>query len=152
MQHSTTVLQRVPLRAMEPIPYYVANGTKRHATKKGMNLVPNKVRKRTVKYLSVCSSPQAYNAAIKAAPDSVIKTICNAALNVQRNGRVNLTPSHRALFKRHGAAIQKLVSKQIGLPTKRKVLTQRGGAFWIPALIGAAISTIGSSLFGGNKS
>lgn len=136
---------------MDPIPYYVASGPRRKAVKKSTKVVPTNVRKRVVKYLSVCNAPQAYNAAIKAAPDSVIKTICNAALNIQRNGRVHLKPEQRALFRRHEAAIRKLVSKQIALPKKRKILTQRGGAFWIPALIGAAISTIGSSLFGGNK-
>ena len=140
---------------MDPIPYYVpmVSGRKRKATNKGVNTVLNKVRKHTVKYLQhTANRPKAYNAAIKAASDNSIKTICNAALNVQRNKRVKLTPVHQVLFSKHDAAIQKLVSKKIALPKKRKLLTQRGGALWIPALIGAAIDTLGSSLFGGSSS
>jgi hypothetical protein len=49
------------------------------------------VRKRTVKYLSVCRDPGAYSVVIKTSPDSVIKSICNAALNVQRGDRVTLS-------------------------------------------------------------
>ena len=141
---------------MDPIPYYVpmANSRKRKAANKVTSSASaNKVRKHTVKYLQhTANKPHAYNATIKDASDNAIKTICNAALNVQRNKRVKLAPAHRKLFKRHHAVIQKLVSKKIALPKKRKLLAQRGGAFWIPALISAAISSIGSSLFGGNRS
>ena len=139
---------------MDPIPYFVpmAKGRKRTASNEIPSTAPCKVRKHTVKYLQhTANKPKAYNAAIKAASDNAIKTICNAALNVQRNKRVKLTPAHRSLFAQHDTAIQKLVSKKIALPKKRKLLTQRGGAFWIPALIAAAISSIGSSLFGGNR-
>lgn len=149
----TAYVTYVQHSAMSPIPYYVANGSKRKTVKSApLKLPPNKIRKYKVKNLSVCYEPKEYNAAIKAAPDNVIKTICNAALNVQKNKRVHLSPAHRALFKRHSSAIERLVSKSVALSKKRKILQQRGGAFWIPALIGAAISTIGSSLFGGNKS
>jgi hypothetical protein len=108
--------------------------------------------KRTVKYLSVCRDPKAYNAVVKSAPDGVIKTICNAALNVQRGGSVTLSNAQRTLFGRHRRDIAKLVSKKISVKSKRKLIGQRGGAFWIPALIGAALGGLGSTLFGGNKS
>jgi hypothetical protein len=133
---------------MDPIPYYapMADASKR-------KFVPSKDRKHTVKYLQhMGNKPKAYNATIKAASDNVIKTICNAALNVQRNKRIKLAPAHRALFAKHDATVQKLVSKKIALPKKRKLLSQRGGAFWIPALIRAALSVLGSSLFRGNRS
>lgn len=137
---------------MDPIPYYVAGGAKRKTAKKVTNIASKVAQRRIFDYLSVCKTPEACNAAIKAAPDSVIKTICNAAVNVKRNRRVHLTPGHRKLFARQGDTIDKLLSRKVGLKTKRKLLKQTGGAFWIPALIGAAISSIGSSLFGGNKS
>jgi len=56
------------------------------------------VRKRTVKYLSVVRDPKVYNSIVKTAPDAVIKSICDAALNVQRGDRVSLKPSQKALF------------------------------------------------------
>ena len=39
--------------------------------------------KRTVKYLSVCTSPQAYRAVLRSAPAEVIKRICDAACNIE---------------------------------------------------------------------
>ena len=106
----------------------------------------------TIKYLSVCRDPAAYRAVLKTAPDSVIKTICDAALNVQRGGQVKLSVQEKKLFGRHRKAIESLVSKTAPIAKKRKVLSQRGGAFFIPALIGAALGGLGMTLFGGNKS
>jgi hypothetical protein len=110
------------------------------------------LKKRTVKFLSVCRDPKVVSSVIRSAPDSVIKTICNAALNVQRGGRVSLGNAEKVLFRKQSGRIAKLVSKKVSIAQKRKLLSQRGGAFWIPALIGAALGGLGSTLFGGNKS
>jgi hypothetical protein len=109
------------------------------------------VDRHTLGYLGVCQNQKALNSVLKAAPDTVIKTICNAALNVQRGSDVVLTNKQKQLFRKHGAQINKLVSPQASLKSKRKVLNQQGGAFWIPALIGAAATALGSALFGGKK-
>jgi len=110
-----------------------------------------RVKKRTVKFLSVCRDPKVVSSVIRTSPDNVIKTICNAALNVQRGGRVKLENPEKTLFQKHSRQIAKLVSKKVSIAQKRKLLSQRGGAFWIPALIGAALGGLGSTLFGGNK-
>ena len=102
--------------------------------------------KRTVKYLAVCGSPRAVRECIKASPDSVVKCICNAAYNVER-GDVVLSPKHKALFGKHRKLIAKLTSRSHSLTAKRKVLQSQKGGFIIPALIGAAISALGSLLF-----
>lgn len=107
----------------------------------------NAIVKRTVKYLGVCNDPTAYRSVIRVAGDPVIKTICNAALNVER-GDVRLSQAQKKLFRQHRKQIGKLTSPKVGLPTKRRLLEQRGGAFFIPALIGAAISGLAGSLFG----
>lgn len=109
-------------------------------------------RKRTVKYLSVCRDPKVYNSVVKSSPDSVIKSICDAALNVQRGDRISLNKKEKALFRKHHVAIGSLASKKVPLARKRKLLTQEGGAFFIPALIGAALSGLGSLLFGKSSS
>lgn len=105
-------------------------------------------RRRTIEYLCVCRNPAAYKAVIKSAPDAVVKTICNAALNVQRGRSVSLTNAQKALFRKHRTSINRLVSKDVSVASKKKLLSQRGGAFWIPALIGAAASALGTALFG----
>jgi len=106
------------------------------------------VNRRTLEYLRVCRNQQALNSVIKSSPDGVVKTICDAALNVQRGDGFTLSNAQKKLFRDHSSQIHKLVSHRASLKTKRKVLGQRGGAFWIPALIGAAATALGSSLFG----
>jgi hypothetical protein len=132
---------------------YFATSTKQHRGNRNTSrkFTGKSAVKNTVKYIGVCGEPSAYRSVLRAAPDAVVKTICNAALNVERGG-IQLSPSHKALFRQHRQQIAKLTSKRVGLPTKRKILEQRGGAFWIPALIGAALGGLGSTLFGGNKS
>jgi hypothetical protein len=105
---------------------------------------------RTVKYIGVCRDPVAYRSVVRAAPDSVLKAICNAALNVER-GEIKLSPARKTLFRQHRQQIANLTSRRVGLASKRRILEQSGGAFWIPTLIGAAISALGSAIFGGNK-
>ena len=105
-----------------------------------------------MKYLSVCHDPKVFNSIVKNAPESVVKSICDAALNVQRGDRVNLNKKQKTLFHKHSAAIGVLASNKIPLNRKRKLLKQRGGAFFIPALIGAALSGLGSLLFGNKGS
>jgi hypothetical protein len=111
--------------------------------------MPKAVVKRTVKYLSVCDCPRAYKRVIKAAPDSVIKSICNAAVNVER-GDIGLTREQRRLFRAHRKRIAKLTSRDTSIGSKRKVIqSQHGGFPFIPILIGTALGALGGKLFGG---
>ena len=54
------------------------------------------VDKRTIKYLEVCTDPRTYSSAVRTAPDSTIRGISAAALNVER-GPVHLTPKQKAV-------------------------------------------------------
>jgi hypothetical protein len=108
----------------------------------------SKVDKHTIKYLANCTDPRAYTAVTRAAPIGTIQGICNAALNVEQ-GDVDLTPSQKALFRTHRRRIATLTSRRISLAQKRKVIqSQKGGFFFIPALISAAIGALGSTLLG----
>ena len=113
------------------------------------------VDKHTIKYLQACTDPRAYAAVVRAAPDSTIRGISSTALNVER-GEIHLTPKERALFRKHRKDIARLTSNLTSIARKRKVVqSQKGGFFFIPALIGAALGAIGSkivgSLFGGQQ-
>ena len=104
--------------------------------------------KSTIKYLSTCTDPRAYTAVTRAAPVGTIKDICNVALNVEQ-GTIHLTPKQKAFFNTHRKEISTLTSPRVSLARKRKVIqSQKGGFFFIPALIGAAIGAIGSKLIG----
>ena len=115
----------------------------------------SKADKRTIKYLATCTDPRAYTAVTRAAPDSTIRAISNAALNIER-GDIHISPKQRALFRTHRSSIAALTSPEASLARKRKVIqSQKGGFFFIPALIGAALGAVGSkiigSLFGGQQ-
>jgi hypothetical protein len=84
----------------------------------------------------------------RAAPDSTIRGICDAAYNVEQ-GDVHLSPKQKALFRAHRKEIAALTSPSVSLARKRKVIeSQKGGFFFIPALISAALGALGSSLIG----
>ena len=100
---------------------------------------------RYIELLEVCNNPSVTKAIVKSAPDSVIKTICNAALNCYR-GEIKLTPRQKKILKKFRRQIDKLCSKNIGLKTKRRILVQKGGAIWIPLLVGALLHNFGNAL------
>lgn len=121
----------------------LAGKNKNRASKSGQSSAV----KRTVKYISVCNDPTTYRSVVRSSNDSVIKTICNAALNVER-GAIHLSEPQKKLFRKHRGKIAKLTSSSVGLPSKRNLIEQRGSGFFIPALIGAALSSLGGLIFG----
>jgi len=110
-------------------------------------MAPNeKALERYIKLLEVCNNPTVTRAILKTAPESVIKTICNAALNCYR-GDVQLSPKQKHILKRFRKQIEALCSKSIGIKFKRRILVQKGGAIWIPLLIGSVLTTLGHQIF-----
>jgi hypothetical protein len=104
------------------------------------------VTKRTLKYLAVVNDPQILKLILQKAPDSVVRSISDVALNALK-GDVTLTPAQQKLFSRHRQPIVKLAQQGVGLKQKRKLLVQRGGFAWIPALIGGIAGILGGKLF-----
>ena len=103
--------------------------------------------KRAFKLLSVCRDPRVRKSIIAHSPDALVKTICNAALNVER-GEVVLNKKQKAELGKYRSQIAKLTSRSIPIAKKRKILNQKGGAFpIIPILLSAALSTLGPLLF-----
>jgi hypothetical protein len=107
--------------------------------------------KRIVKYLAVCTDPRAYRAVLRAAPDSVIRSIADAAYNVEQ-GDVQLSPSQKAFFRKHQDIVATLSSPHIGIRRKRRTIIQKGGLPFLPIMIGTALGALGSRLFGGPAS
>ena len=102
--------------------------------------------KRYVKFLSVCKDPSTTKAALRAAPDPVVKHICNAALNAYQ-GDIPLNKKQKSSLKKYKKAISALTSKTITLKTKRKILNQKGGFSFVPIILSTVLSALGSSLF-----
>ncbi len=104
------------------------------------------VTKRTMKYLTVVPGQEVLKQVLQHAPDSVVKSISDVALNAIK-GPVDLTPAQRKLFARYRTPIGKLAQRGLGIKQKRKLLLQKGGFAWIPALIGGIAGILGGKLF-----
>lgn len=122
---------------MEYTPYYT--------TTRGSTTPARTATKRTIKYLSICKDPAAFRQVVQRAPEAVIRTICNAALNAEQ-GDVALSKVQKKLFRVHRKKIATLSSPRYSIPTKRKTV-QRGGFFFVPAILSAVLGSIGSALF-----
>ena len=102
--------------------------------------------KRAFKLLAVCRDPRVRRAILAHSPEALIKTICNAALNVER-GEVVLTKK-KSVLRKYRSQIGKLTTRDYPIPKKRKILNQKGGLFPIlPLLLTTALSTLGPLLF-----
>lgn len=106
-----------------------------------------KALKRTVKFLASCLNPKLCQTVIRASPDSVIKCICNAALNASQ-GKVKIQGKTKKFFAKHRKAFEKLIDPRLSIPKKRVVLNQKGGFAIIPLLLSTVLGSLGSSIFG----
>ena len=118
--------------------------------------------KRTIKYLATSSGsdPRIQKYILRTAPDSVIKSICNAALNA-RQGDIQLAEPLKEQLARHRHTIEKILSRQISVEEKRKTLlksksrgggggqTGKGIGVILPFLLQAVLSGLGSSFIAG---
>jgi len=113
------------------------------AKKKALHL------KRTIKFLATNKNPKLLKAVLKEAGNPLIKSICNAAINVAQ-GDVQLSQKQKRLLRSHRKYIQSLIQKGEPVARKRKLLNQKGGALaavLIPILLSTVLSSIGSALF-----
>jgi hypothetical protein len=112
--------------------------------------MPNKGKhstvKRTVKYLAVAPNEVALRTAIKTAPDSVIKSLSDVALNAAK-GNIHIPPAQKKKLARNRKAILTLTKKNVSIRRKRRILTQKGGFAWIPALVGSVLGLLGGRIF-----
>ena len=101
----------------------------------------NALVRRYIKLLVANPDPVLTQALLKAAPEEVIKSICNAAYNVT-NGCVKLNKHQKALFRRYKQPITYIVQPNKSIIKKRRVLVQRGGGFFIPLLLSTVLPIV----------
>ncbi len=102
--------------------------------------------KRYVKFLAVCKDPTTSKAALRSAPDQVVKHICNAAINAYQCD-IKLNKKQKSSLKKYKQVISELSSKNLSLKHKHKILNQKGGFSFVPIILSTVLSALGSSLF-----
>ena len=113
-------------------------------------MAKSKIVKTAYKLLAECKDLRVRSDILNGAPDKLVKTICNAVLNVER-GDIALNKREKQAFKKHRKAISKVTSRRYSLGKKTMFLKQKGGEFpIIPILLSTALTALGSALFGGN--
>ena len=109
----------------------------------------SKTLKRTIKFLSGTNNPHVVSSVIANSSDPVIKSICNAALNVAK-GSVHLKKKQKKILSANRELIQQLIQKGEPVQAKRKILVQSGGsvlAALVPTILSVVLSSLGSALF-----
>jgi hypothetical protein len=81
-----------------------------------------KVSKRTLKFLAVCTDPVVYTTVMRRATPGLVKTLCNAAINVATNPDILLSEAEKTVLGRHRKRVYELMSEDIPVRSKRKML------------------------------
>jgi hypothetical protein len=100
----------------------------------------------TLELLKLISKSKQPKSILRKCSNSVIKTLCECAVNVIR-GNVPLTKNKKKILSSHKRSLRKLSDKSIPLFKKRRLLVQRGDGF-LSILLPAAISVISSLIHG----
>ena len=79
--------------------------------------------KGTVKFISISNNNQAIKQVLRSGPDSLIKIICNAALNVH-HGDLGLDSKQKKIFAKYKKLFEILESKNISIIAKRQKILQ----------------------------
>lgn len=108
----------------------------------------SKVAKRYLKFLAVCNNPKTASVVLRNSPDTVIKRICDAALNAA-NGPIPIPDHTKQQFQSKRALFNELIDPHVPIVRKRRHLSsQKGGALpLIPILLSTVLSTLGPLLF-----
>ena len=102
---------------------------------------------KTIKFLSVCQNPRVVSNIIAKSPDSLVKSICNAAINAA-HGEVVLKKKAKRVLSSNRQFIQNLIKKGESVQKKKRILCQRSGsisATVLPPLLRSVLSSIGTA-------
>lgn len=82
---------------------------------------------------------------IKAATDSQIKSVQELAHNILKK-RIPLSKRTLVRLSPYKSKIKKLAAKSGSIKSKRKLLEQKGGAFWLAPLVSTGLSFLADQL------
>ena len=83
-------------------------------------------------------------ALLRKADSKLVRSICECALNILCGG-APLNQRQRSRLRKHAKLLRKLADPKRNLPSKKKIISQRGGGF-LTALLAPLIGTVLASL------
>lgn len=90
-------------------------------------------------------NPTQRRALLRTADDSLVRDICECALNTLE-GNVVLSRAHKSRLARHRHTLRKLACKRGSWKSKKKILVQRGDGF-LGLLLAPILGGLASALF-----
>lgn len=99
-----------------------------------------------VEHLKLLSKTKNKSAFLRKCPNSVIKGVCECALNLLK-GNVPVTKRQKNRLTPHKRTLRRLGDKKVPLFKKRRLLVQKGNGF-LSILIPAAVSVLSSLVHG----
>lgn len=100
----------------------------------------------TVEHLQLLNKTKKKSAFLKTCPNSVIKGVCECALNLLK-GNIPINKRQKNKLIQHKRTLRRLGDKKVPLFKKRRLLIQKGEGF-LSVLIPAAISVLSSLIHG----
>ena len=100
----------------------------------------------TIEHLKLLTKTKNKSAFLKKCPNSIIKGVCECALNLLR-GNIPISKQKKNKLVPYKRTLRRLGDKKIPLFKKRRLLVQKGDGF-LSVLIPAAISVLSSLIHG----
>lgn len=92
------------------------------------------------------SDPARRQALLRTADDTLVRNICECALNTLR-GNVRLSADQKKRLSKHRKTLRRLACDRGSWKSKKRLLVQRGG--FLPLLLAPIIGSLVASLIGG---
>ena len=108
---------------------------------------PTKTTKSFVRLLALSKKPSFTRALVKEAPDDVIKTISDAALNAIHGRGINISKRNRSQFAKQRRTFKLLTTRTVALAKKRRALVGRGFLALLPLLLSTVLGAVGPAIF-----
>ena len=103
-------------------------------------------RMSTLKHLKLLNKTKKKSAFLKKCPNTVIKGVCECALNLLK-GNISITKRQKNKLIPYKRVLRRLGEKKVPLFKKRRLLVQKGEGF-LSVLIPAAISVLSTFING----
>lgn len=99
----------------------------------------------SILYTLQTADPKLSRAIIKNSRPEIVELLCEIIYNILR-GNVKLTPKIQSKLKQYKRKLRCMVCRKRSISSKRKILNQKGGAVFLPLILGSVLSGLAGSI------